>query len=360
LFSAPLRRLASAAKTFERASCRLFTHCVAFIVSPRQLTNRADLYHQLAMLVSSGIPMINTLEMMERNPVSGSTRAMLANVGQMLREGHTVTDAFREAGGFPEFDAALIEAGDKSGRLDQCFNLLSLYYNERAATLRSVISGLLYPAFLFHMAVVIFPFIEWFRTSNTTKFVLQTFGILLPLYFIIGFIIYACQGRHGEKWRTMMEKISNPIPILGKARRQLALARLSAALEALLNAGVPIITCWELAATASGSPALRRTVTSWRNDLENGATPAELVNASRMFPEPFMNLYKTGEVSGKLDEALTRLHVMYRDEGSRNLKLAGLLFPKIIYGCVALLVAWKIVSFYLGYFNQLNDVMNMK
>lgn len=312
------------------------------------------------MLVTSGIPMISSLEMMERNPGRGVNAARMRNVAQLLREGLTVTEAFREAGGFPEFDAALIEAGDKSGRLDQCFKLLSVYYQERAQTLRAVISGLLYPIFLFHMAVVLFPFLEWFRTSNTTRFAVQVFGVLLPLYFITALIIYACQGRHGEKWRSVIEKIARPIPILGKARRQLALARLSAALEALLNAGVPIISGWEMAAAASGSPALRRTVTGWQTDLESGATPAELVSSSRAFPEPFVNLYHTGEVTGKLDEALTRLHVMYRDEGSRNLKLAGTVFPKAVYACVALLVAWKVVSFYLGYFKQLNDVMNMK
>lgn len=309
------------------------------------------------MLIASGISIINTLEMMQRNPASRASRAELANVAQLLREGHTITDAFREAGGFPEFDAALIEAGDKSGRLDQCFKLLSVYYRERAETARQVIGGLLYPAFLFHMAVFIFPFIEWFRTGNTTKFILQSFGILIPLYAVIIAIVVACQGRHGEKWRSMIENIAKPIPILGKARRQLALARLAAALEALLNAGMPIIGAWELAGAASGSPALRRTIVGWKADLERGSTPAELVTSSRAFPEPFVNLYHTGEISGKLDESLNRLHAMYRDEGSRNLKLASTLFPKIVYGIVAAIVAWKVISFYVGYFNELQDAM---
>jgi type IV pilus assembly protein PilC len=329
---------------------------VAFIVSPKQLANRAELYHQLAMLVSSGIPMINTLEMMERNPVSHSSRAAMLHVTQLLREGQTVTTAFRDAGGFPEFDSALIEAGDKSGRLDQCFKLLSLYYSERAATLRTVISGLLYPAFLFHMAVFIFPFIEWFRTSNTTKFLLQTVGVLIPVYAIVGFIIYACQGRHGEKWRSKIERIANPIPLFGTARRQLALARLSAALEALLNAGVPIIGAWELAAAASGSPSLRRTVSGWKTDLEHGSTPAELVDSSRAFPAPFVSLYQTGEVTGKLDEALKRLHVMYLEEGGRHMKMASVLFSKLVYGCVVALVAYKIISFYMGMYGPGSDL----
>lgn len=330
---------------------------MAFIVSPKQLRDRAELYHQLALLVASGIPIIQALEMQRRKPLNRASGKAMENVTAMLKEGSTVTEAIRVAGDFPEFDSALIEAGDRSGRLDQCFKLLSAYYEERAQNLRTVLGGLAYPIFLLHFAAFIFPFIEWFRTSNTLKFVLEVGAILVPLYVLTGLIIYACQGRHGEKWRSMIEKIVHPIPLIGTARRQLALARLSAALEALLNAGVGIIGAWELAAASSGSPFLRRTVYSWKQDLENGSTPAELVHSSRAFPDPFVNLYQTGETTGQLDETLKRLHAMYREDGSRNLLLASKLFPKIVYGIIAAYVAWKVISFYVGYFNQINDAM---
>lgn len=321
---------------------------MAFIVSPKQLRDRAELYHQLAMLVSSGIPIISALEMQRRKPVNRASATAMENVTTMLQQGHTVTDAFRVAGDFPEFDSALIEAGDKSGRLDQCFKLLSAYYEDRARAVREVISGLAYPVFLVHMMALIFPFLEYFKSSNLTKFILQVAGILIPLYALVIFIVYACQGRHGETWRSRLERIANLIPFLGKARRQLAIARLSAALEALLNAGVPIIGGWDLAARASGSPFLRRVVSGWKHDLENGATPAELVHASGAFPELFVNLYQTGETTGQLDDALKRLHVMYNEEGSRHMKMATVMITKVVYGCVAGVVAWKVISFYMG------------
>ena len=100
--------------------------------------------------------------------------------------------------------------------------------------------------------------------------------------------------------------------VLGTARQDLALARLAAALEALLNAGVPIIGAWELAATASGSPALRRSVEGWRPRLEQGSTPAELISESGQFPSVFSSLYHTGEISGQLDQTLNRIHTMPR------------------------------------------------
>lgn len=283
----------------------------------------------------------------------------MENVVALLREGRTVTEAFCAAGDFPQFDAALVEAGDKSGRLDQCFKLLSAYYEERAQNLRTVLGGLAYPAFLLHMAAVIFPFIEWFRTSNTLKFVFEVCAILGPIYVITGLIIFACQGKHGEKWRSIIENIVQPLPVIGTARRQLALARLAAALEALLNAGVGIIAAWELAAASSGSPFLRRTVYSWKQDLESGSTPAELVYSSHAFPPPFVNLYQTGETTGQLDETLKKLHAMYREEGSRNLLLASKLYPKIAYGLIVAFVAWKIISFYLGLYGPGSDLDNV-
>jgi type II secretory pathway component PulF len=69
--------------------------------------------------------------------------------------------------------------------------------------------------------------------------------ILSPLYLVTILLIYASQSKHGEAWRARIESVSNFIPILGAARRFLALARLAAALEALISAGVNIVEAWE-------------------------------------------------------------------------------------------------------------------
>ena len=334
---------------------------MALIISPRQLNQRAEFYHQFAILLTAGLTAPQALKQLRENPPSRSFRPHIARFLEMLEQGSTITEAVRDLGSWaPSFDAALIEAGDQSGRLDACFKLLALYYAERAKMLRQMISDLLYPAFVFHFAIILFPFMDFFRTGNLFLFLTSTLGILIPLYGAIFFIIYACQGRHGEAWRSWIERVLHPVPLLGTARRQLALARLAAALEALLNAGVPIVGGWNLAAAASGSPALSRRVLSWREPLEAGSTPSEMLAASREFPQLFSNLYHTGEISGTLDDSLKRLHAMYQEEGGRKLRAVAVWAPRMVYFGVVFLVAWRVISFYLGYFNQLNQVMDMK
>ena len=324
------------------------------IVTPGQLSCRADFYHQLGQLTAAGLGLTRALEQLERHPPARSYRAPISRLLKELASGYTLTESASRIAWLPEFDMALIQAGEHSGRLDACFKLLVDYYQDRARLARQVLADLAYPAFLFHFAIFIFPFPDFFLHGNVTAYAVKTFGILLPIYGVAAALIYAAQSKHGETWRSIMEGLLNPIPVLGTARQYLALSRLSAALEALISAGITIIEAWMLAARASGSPAMARTVLAWQPGLAAGETPAEKVSQSSLFPEMFSNQYTTGEVSGSLDETLRRMRNYYQEEGSRKLHAVAQWTPKAVYLCVALMIAIKVVSFWTGYFDQVS------
>ena len=327
------------------------------IVTPGQFTQRAEFYHQLAQLTSAGIGLPRALEQLQRHPPARSFRGPIQRLLQQISARHTFTESLQLTGGWlPALDVALLDAGERSGRLDACFKLLADYYNDRARITRQMIADLAYPVALLHMAIFIFPFAKFFMSGNLLAYLAQTFGVLLPLYVVVVAMIYAGQSKHGERWRAWVEAILHPIPMLGTGRHYLALSRLAAALEALINAGVTIIEAWELAATASGSPALRRAVHAWKPQLGAGETPAELVRASPRFPETFANLYNSGEISGKLDETLRQLHRIYQEEGTRKLHAVAQWVPKIIYLAVALCIAYKVVQFWIGMYGPNSDL----
>lgn len=331
----------------------------AIVITPGQLTRRAELYHQLAQLTVAGLPILRSLEQIERHPPSRAFREPLRAAIREIVEGYTFTEAIARSGSWiPSFDIALLEAGERSGRLDACFRVLADYYTDRARMARQMISDLTYPVFLFHFAIFILPFAEFFTSGNLLLYTLKTFGALLPVYVIGALLLYAGQGKHGEAWRSFIERLLHPIPILGTGRRELALARLSMALEALINAGVSIVEAWELAAAVSGSPQLRRTVHAWKPAVIAGQTPAEALSASGEFPDMFDNQYHTGEVSGKLDETLKRMRQYYQEEGSRKIHTVSQWVPRIIYLGVALMIAWRIVGFYSNRLSELDKITN--
>lgn len=324
-----------------------------FIVTPRQLDQRAELFHQLAQLTSAGIGIIPALEQIKRGPPSRSYREPLQRLLDELARGAIVAEALNRLGWLPAFDLALIEAGERSGRIDACFRLLAQYYNDRARLIRQTIADLMYPVSVFHLAVFVSTLLEFLWSG---PWLLVLLGGLIPLYAATAFLIYAGQDRHNEAWRTKVESVVRFIPVLGTARHYLALARLATALEALISAGVNIFEAWELAATASGSPALRRAVAGWRPKVTAGQTPSEAVRACRLFPDMFANFYASGEVSGKLDESLRHLNRLYSEEGLRKLHLVSKWVPRFIYFMVVLFVGYIVIRFWTNYFNQINQM----
>ena len=168
---------------------------------------------------------------------------MRGPIGQLLQHFHACKNfgvsGVRSGSWLSSFDVALLQAGEQSGRLPDVFRVLSNYYGQRAQLARQVIMFALYPLIVFHVAVLIFPI--GILTDVVTKgalgtFFLQKLAVFVPVYALAFFIAFAMQGTHAESWRASMESLMSKVPVLGKARRCLAIARLSLALDALLNA----------------------------------------------------------------------------------------------------------------------------
>lgn len=324
------------------------------IITPSYLTQRSEFYHQLGSLTSAGMGLIPGLDMIRRSPPGRSYRAPLDQVHEDLVRGSTFAEALRARGKWmPYFDIALMEAGEASGRLDACLQLLAVYYKEQASLLKHIFSDLAYPAFILLFAMMIFPtsrLVALVWQGDVSGFIFSKLQTFTPLFILALFYVFLSQGNRSQFWRSTMETLAARIPVIGKARKHLALARFCAALEALVMAGVSVVQAWELAGDASGSPAVRQEVRRIVARVAGGDTPAEAIEESNVFPELFRSLYRTGEASGRIDDTLTRLHRHYQEDAFLKLKAFGQWVPRVIYLGILFLIGQQIVSFYVNYF----------
>ncbi|MFO1477087.1 MAG: type II secretion system F family protein [Verrucomicrobiota bacterium] len=338
------------------------------IFTPGQLNRRSEFYYQLGSTLGAGVPIIQAFEMAARHPGARGARTEIRTVIEHLKAGLSLGDSLeRTPGWLPEFDVALLGAGETSGRLDTSFRLLSEYYASRAKIIRDTLVGLLVTVATFHVFLLVFPindltgFAQAILAGDYLRcvpYLARKLAIFGTFYGLIFLGIYACQGQRGEAWRTVLESVTDLAPLLRTARKYLALSRLCAALDATTNAGVNIVQAWSLATAAAGSPSLKRVVAGWKRHLETGATPAEMVARSGYFPEMFVTLYATGEKSGSLEEALRRMQQYYQEEGTRTLRLFTRVLNALIYGSVAVLTGWNIIRFWLNYYNNLTNTLD--
>lgn len=256
---------------------------------------------------------------------------------------------------------ALLSAGEESGRLDTTFKLLARYYIARAKIIRDTITGSMVTILTLHVFLLVFPigllqrFVLGFINNqyhDCLLFVLEKIAAFGLLYGTFGFLAFATQGHRGEGCRTAVEAVFNLVPGLRSAVKYLAVARLAMALDALLSAGVAVIRSWELAAVSCGSPHLKKEIFKWTPRLESGATPGEMVAQIHYFPELFTQLYQSGEVSGKMDETLARLHTYFEEEGFHKLQIFCRVLGYGLYFAMAILAGIFIIRFWTHYFAQ--------
>src|SRR6267378_374344 len=101
---------------------------MSLMFTPGQLARRAEFYHQLAQLTSAGLGVMPALDQLEKHPPAPSYRVKIHRALQHLNQGFNLTESMRRVGQWlPEFDLALLEAGEHSGRLDACFKILANY-----------------------------------------------------------------------------------------------------------------------------------------------------------------------------------------------------------------------------------------
>ena len=335
---------------------------MALLITPRALAQRGEFYYQLSSMIRAGLPIIRALQTVEKSPPSGSYRQPVAQMLVELKGGNSFVGALEAVGDWlPIFDKALREAGEKSGRLDECFRLLASYYEERAKLAREVIGQMIYPFFIVHFALLVFPvslLVAAVLQDQWTALLVNKVVAFGTLYGVGAALVLTSSGSRALWWRATMEQLMGLVPVLGTARRNLALARLTAALEALFSAGVGIVDSWELAARASGSPALAREVMKWRPQIEvEQKTPGEILADKNVFPTMFTSLYRTGEISGQLDDTLKRLHEYSRVEGHRQMQLftRGLTIGIIVLIMIA--IGAQVVMFWIGYFNNIGNAI---
>jgi type IV pilus assembly protein PilC len=347
------------------------------MVTPGQLNRRAAFFEQLAAMIAAGVPLPKAMEMAGKNRSIGVPRKVIQELTRHMQAGHTFTDAMQlvsgqkpgmevslkphRAGWLSDFDMALLSAGEESGKLDTTFKLLARYYAARAKIIRDTITGSVVTILTLHVFLLVFPIslLQEFvlgivnnQYQRCLPFILEKIAAYGLLYGTVGLLAFTMQGHRGEGLRTAVESVFNLVPGLRSAVKYLAVARLSMALESLLSAGVPVIRSWELAATSCGSPKLKKEVFEWSPHLETGTTPGDMVAQIPYFPEMFAQLYQSGEISGKMDETLTRLHTYFEEEGFNKLRTFCRVLGYGLYFSMAILAGYYIIHFWLNYFGQ--------
>jgi len=306
---------------------------------------------QMSVMLESGIPLNNAVDILEQQATSKNLKSSLKIVSKSLKEGSQLSKAMLDQEGmFPDLLIRMVQAGEKTGKLDEVLEKMSEHYTKELKTSRQIQGAMIYPAVLAFLAVaavlallyVVIPsFSGIFEQSGMamplpTRIVLAASNFVRSSWYIlfgvIGILVFLfLRYRSTEAGRYQLDRLKLNLPVIKGPMQKIVTARFASTLAILTSAGIPLVEAIESAAATTNNAVVIEKMKIANEGLQKGERLTGMITATGLFPPMMLSMVKIGEESGSLESMLVKTSDYYEEELETAIKqLLSLLEPAMI------------------------------
>ncbi|MCU0528058.1 MAG: type II secretion system F family protein [Cyanobium sp. Prado107] len=341
------------------------------------IRHRAVFASKMGALVSTGVPIIRSIELMASQQKLPVFKRALESVSLELNQGNTLGMAMRAwPQVFDRLTIAMVEAGEAGGVLDEALRRLGQLLEQNAKLQNKVKGALAYPiavlviaiAVFFGMMLFIIPifadlysqlgaelpaftlfFLNISNLLRSSAAIFVAAGIALAIFILVRFY----RTHYG---RRRIDALMLKLPLFGDLIQKTATARFCRTFSSLTRAGVPILLSLDVVREITGNSIIADTIANSREDVMQGIPLSVALGRTKAFPELALSMLAIGEETGEMDTMLSKVADFYEDEVENATKaLTSLLEPMMII-FVGGIVGVILVAMYLPMFNIFDQI----
>lgn len=327
--------------------------------------NLAIFSRQMAVMVESRIPIIQSLTSLAVQISKKSFREKILKISQMVEEGSPLSEAFSAyPDTFSVFYINLIKSGEASGKISEAFYYLSDHLERESDIESQLKSAMIYPIFIFCVFFVVFLVVMIFvmpklvdllkdTTSKPPFFTvlvinfydfLRNYGwvLLVAFLLLIGFLIYYFRTGEGKK---KFDEISLKIPFYKIIIQKIFLIRFSESISTLISAGLSINKALQITRDTVTNIVYKRIISEVEKSVLKGEKISSvLIQHPEHVPIFVVQMIKVGEETGKLAKILMEVVNFYQKEVKRAVDTFIVLLEPILIIFIGIVVSLLAVS----------------
>lgn len=325
---------------------------------------------QFYFALSSGIPMLRSIEIIKEQIEHKKLKSILHNVYDEVQEGSSLSEVFYKYKEIPFLLTAMIEVGESTGNINKVMNQMAEYYDKQHRQRKKINIALTYPKFLLIftfciilglVSFVIPTFVEIILESGQqlplptkiiieiSKFINSNFLILtliIALLFIVKKLLidnnYTIQYKI-DKFIVTNKKLSN-------ITQQILTARFARTFAMLIKGGMSVIEALSISGNSVDNKFIRESIDDAKRYISTGTGIGETLEDKNIFPIMLTQMIKVGEETGSLDGILIKTAQYYEVESDFALqKLMSLIEPSMIV-FLAIIVGFVVISILMPMF----------
>lgn len=341
-------------------------------VGGRQL---ATMYSQLADLLHSGVPLLRSIELLERQSQKNPTlAAVLRDVRAKVADGTGLAQAMAmHPHVFNDLAVSMVRAGQEGGFLEDVLKRIANFVEHQEDLKAKVVGALAYPAFLafagfsvLNILVIFFvPKFEKIFEKLKEKGELPTLTTYLMAFshflqswqggasaigIVVAFIAFFRWTRGGG--RVWADRMRIKIPLFGGIFLSLALSRFCRILGTMLHNGIPLLKALYIAKDSSGNKVLSAAIEKSAENVTAGQKLADPLRRCGYFPGDVVEMITIAEESNTLEKVLIDIADSLDKRTARNMELMVKLLEPIMLMIMAVLVLLVVMGLLMPVFKM--------
>ncbi len=344
---------------------------------PPGVRDKAVFANKLAALVSAGVPIVRSLDLMAQQQKMPMFKKAISSVSLDVNQGASLGSAMRR---WPQvFDAltvAMVEAGEAGGVLEEVLKRLAKLLEDNAKLQNQIRGALGYPITVLVIAILVF--------LGMTIFLIPTFagifkdlGAELPVFtqmmvnlsdllrssfsiLLVGGLLLAAwllrRTYATRQGRRQIDRFMLKLPLFGDLIQKTATAQFCRTFSSLSRAGVPILMALDIVRDTVGNSVLADAVEGSKLEVQDGGMLSHALIRRNVFPDMAMSMLAIGEETGQMDAMLSKVADFYEDEIAATVKaMTAMLEPAMIV-LVGGIVGSILLAMYLPMFSVFDKI----
>lgn len=294
------------------------------------------LCQELEMFFSGGISLYDAFLIMTDNSASSGERELYQFLSKEIQSGSRLAEALEQTSRFPAYMIHMVRIGEDSGKLEDVFHALSLYYQRLEHMKNSIKSAVLYPvvmllAMLLILAILFikvlpvfsqvfdqvgaqFPsFLQTIADSGNAVaavciVILIVIAILIFLYFI---------AKRTEGGRQLLIKLYEIFPLTKKLVAKSESGKFTYSMSLLLSSGVNADEAMGIICDLTESPLAKKRISLLKELTDQGEQLPNALTSSKLLTSEYSAMIAVGLTTGNADQMMNLVAERYNRDTER-------------------------------------------
>ena len=331
---------------------------------------------QFATMINAGLPLVQSLTVLAEQTENKRFQTVITAVLNDIQAGQTLADSMRRHPKiFTDLYVNMVAAGEAGGILDTILNRLAVFLEKNDALTRKIKSALTYPMVVLFVVIgstaallyLVVPVFAGIFENAGMALPMPTMIVLAISEFLQNYILFIIAGLIGLVFavrqyyqtaagRLTIDRFLLRLPIFGTLIRKAAVSRFTRTLGTLVSSGVSILEGLEITARTAGNQVVHDAVMNSRRSIAGGATIADPLRASGVFPPMVVQMINVGEQTGGLDEMLSKIADFYDDEVDTAVGALASIIEPVMIVVMGIVIGGMVVAMYLPMFDLIRTV----